>query len=90
MCIEGAVIETVDYKGRAYKDFYPLRNMFGPGWYVAGRNYDWYGGHLVHPYCGMPDRKPRLWRNYNTRSVNGWKTKREAQGIADAMNKAAA
>lgn len=86
------ILETVNYSGHAFSAFYVRRDPgHGPGWYVFGRNAEKYGrkddgsGAYVMR-CAWPDRKPRRHPHYNGLVQAGWRLKREAQAVADALN----
>lgn len=86
MKIDGVLIELVDYKGRTYNRFHVRRDEGkAPGWFVWGRNPE-YGDNLIH-LCARPDVKLRAHPHYNYKVRRGWPTKKEAQAIADRMNK---
>jgi len=74
-----------DYKGRTYTDFYPAEATTGPGWFVIGKNPE-YGGRL-RKVCAWPDVKPRRYKMWNGPVRRGWWTKKEAQAVADKLNK---
>lgn len=81
------IITVRDYRGRSYADFHARRDHgSAPGWFVFGRNHEWYGGHLV-TVCARPDNKPRHRPNWNGKLAAGWRTKREAQAVADMLNR---
>jgi hypothetical protein len=83
-----AEIVTSDYRGRTYSGFYPSQSSHdGPGWYVKGRGTAGeYDGRL-RMICARPNVKPRRHPQYNCAVRRGWHTRREAQAIADLMNK---
>lgn len=83
--MEGVIFNATDHCGRTFKDFFPTRaEPHGPGWFVYGRNPDYYGG-LVY-LCGRPDVKPRQCAHYNGKVRRGWRTKREAAAVAARLN----
>ena len=83
--IPGVIIHTTDYKSRTYDRFFVgTHAAYGPGYYVFGRNQD-YGDSLI-TVCAQPDVAFRRHSHYNCRVRRGWKTKREAQSIADKLN----
>ena len=85
MHIDNVLIETVDYKGRVFDRLEARRDpSSGPGWFVFGRN-EGYGDMLVK-LCARPDRPLRGHAHYNGKVRFGWRTKRDAQAIADRMN----
>lgn len=76
---------SIDYKGRAFSGFYAARSpQDGPGWYVFGRN-PGYGGSLVM-LCARPAVAPRKHPHYNCKVRRGFRTRREASGLAQALN----
>jgi hypothetical protein len=86
-------LETVNYSGHTFADFYPRRDpATGPGWYVFGRNTVKYGvladgtGAYVM-LCARPAVTARKHRYYNCDVRRGWYTKREAQQIVDSLNR---
>lgn len=76
-----------DYMGRMYTGpFYVSRqDGYAPGWFVLGRN-DEYGGRLrkVVARPNVPYRSYKYWSGHRKR---GWWLKREAQAVADMLNK---
>lgn len=84
----GYILAPVDYKGRRYADFFVARDPGrGPGWFVFGVNND--AGRII---CNVarPNRERRAHPRYNGRVLHGWRLKRDAQGVADELNKAQA
>lgn len=84
MKIPGVAIETTDYKGRRFDRFEVRRDNIAPGWFVFGRNPE-YGDTLIKMVAWIDEPKKR-YRGRNCKTVRGWRTKREAQSIADKMN----
>lgn len=91
--MKGVLIETRNYSGHLFGDFHARRDgATGPGWYVYGRNSEKYGtrpdgsGAYVM-LCARPDVPPRRHPHYNAPVQRGWRTKAEAQMVADAMNR---
>jgi hypothetical protein len=83
---ERYTLKTVDYRGRVFDRFYPARSPSdGPGWYVYGRNPE-YGDNLVM-LCARPDVKHRRHPHYNVQIRRGFHTRREAQQVADQLNR---
>jgi hypothetical protein len=81
----GVVIETVDYAGRVFDRFHARRDSStGTGWYVFGRN-PGYGDNLIK-LCARPDVPCRRHPHYNNPVQRGFRTRAEAQIVADAMN----
>lgn len=81
----GCMTETTDYKGREFTKFYVSKDSSrAPGWFVFGRNPEY--AHSLIKLCARPIVKARSHPHYNGLIESGWKTKREAQTIADAMN----
>ena len=82
---EKAIFINIDHKGRVYHDFFPERKPEkGPGWYVYGRNPDYYNG--IIKVCCWPLVKPRAHPHYNGRIERGWHRKRDAKAIAAFLN----
>ena len=87
---------TTISNGRVYifVDFYPRKDpSFGPGWYVFGRNSVKYGvntdtgkGNYIK-LVARPDTPSRKHKHYNCKVARGWKTKRDAQAVADQLNR---
>ncbi len=76
------IFSSVDYKGRTFDRFYARKSpQNGPGWFGFGRNAE-YGDTLVR-LCAQPDGPPT--RGYRVHH-KGWRTKKEAQAIADQLN----
>ena len=79
------IFETTDYKGRVFDRFEARQAVgYAPGWLVYGRNPE-YGDRLIK-VCARPNVKPRKFKLWNGLVRRGWKTKREAQAVAEAMN----
>jgi hypothetical protein len=83
--LQGIKIQTSDYKGRVYSDFYPAQDSIIPGWIVMGKGEE-YGG-MLRMICARPDVKERRYKYINGKISRGFRTRREAQAIANAMNK---
>lgn len=92
--IEGVKIETVGYEGSVFTDYtverYPSH---GPGWYVKGHNKDKYGfnattglGNYVK-VCAYPDKPKTKAKFYSCLVHKGFRTRKEAQAVADEMNR---
>jgi hypothetical protein len=85
--IEGVEFNPVDYKGRVFREFFPLQcPERGPGWYVYGRCHGQYGPQGIIHLSARPAVKARKHLHYNVMVRRGWHTKREAQAIADKLN----
>lgn len=91
--MNGVEIETRNYSGHVFSEFYVQRNPgLAPGWFVFGRNAEKYGrlpdgrGAYVM-LCARPDVRPRRHPHYNGQVRRGWHLKRQAQAVADAMNR---
>lgn len=82
LILEGKVeFSTVDYRDRHYANYYIERSpATGPGWYIFGRNPEWYGGRLVR-LCGRPAVKARRHPHYNCRVRRGWLRKKDALSV---------
>lgn len=83
---------TTNHEGYAFSDFHARKDPhYGPGWYVFGRNAEKYGrnadgkGSYVM-LCARPDTPLRRSKGFNRPVPPGWRTKREAQAVAAAMN----
>ncbi len=76
-----------DYKGRVFTGpFYVSRqDGYAPGWFVLGRN-DEYGGRL-RKVVSRPNVPFRTYKFWNGPRQRGWWLKREAQAVADMLNK---
>ena len=75
-----------DFKGRIYTNFYAAEVLgMAPGWFVLGC-YEDYGGRL-RKVCARPDVRPRKYKWWNGPVRRGWLTKKEAQAVADQLNK---
>lgn len=83
--LQGIKIQTSDYKGRVYSDFYAAQDPIIPGWIVMGKGEE-YGG-MLRMISARPDVKERRYKYINGKISRGWRTRREAQAIADAMNR---
>ena len=71
-----------------FSEFFPrMASETGPGWYVFGRNRHFYGGDYIK-LCARPDVRARRYRHYNGPVRRGWRTKAEAQEVADWLNRA--
>lgn len=82
--LPGIVLNTRDYRGRDFADFYAARSpATGPGFYVYGRNGYHYGGVIM--LCARPDVPARGHCHYNGRVRRGWRTLREARAVASAL-----
>jgi hypothetical protein len=82
-------IQTVNYDGYRFSDFYARRDSLATGWVVMGRNSEKYGrnandgkGSYVMVCASRGRGRKGLHR--------GWTTKRDAESVAAAMNKLAA
>lgn len=90
--MQGVLIETTNYSGHTFADFYAERRPgHAPGWFVSGRNSEKYGTHADGKgayvmLCARPDVKARRHPHFNGAVQRGWRTKREAQAVADRMN----
>jgi len=91
--VEGIQVNAKSYSGEAFSDFYARRDpSSGPGWYVFGRDCTKYGtlpdgrGAYVG-LCARPAVKPRRHPHYTGLVQRGWRTHREAQAIADWLNR---
>ena len=89
----GVELRAVNYSGHTFANFFPQRDSAGgPGWYVYGRNSEKYGvkadgkGAYVM-LCARPSVAPRRHPHYNVKVRRGWHTRREAQAVADYLNK---
>ncbi len=85
------VLQDSDYRGRVYRGFTARRgHNDGPGWHVYGAclpdvgEHTYGGGVIMH--CAWPDKPARYWPGWNVRRNAGWRTKREAQAVADRLN----
>lgn len=75
-----------NHRGVEFREFFPTRSTtHGPGWFVFGRNRDWYGGNYTM-LCARPLLPLRRYKNLNCKTSRGWRTKREAQAVADDLN----
>lgn len=74
-----------DYKGRMFTDFYPSKDCTGPGWFLLGKNPE-YDGRL-RKVCAWLDVKPRHYKLWNGLVRRGFHSKKEAQAVADQLNK---
>ena len=82
---------TVNYSGHTFADFYVSRTHSDPGWFVFGRNSEKYGTRsdckgAYTMLCARPIVKPRRNSHYNGTVRMGWKTRAEAQAVADKLN----
>jgi hypothetical protein len=81
-----------NYSGHEFRDFFPERDgARGPGWYVFGRNAEKYGTRAdgkgaYTMLCARPEVKARKHPHYNISVRRGWRTKAEAQQVADQLN----
>lgn len=82
--LQGVHIETVDYKGRVYDRFYAAKDDLAPGWFVWGMNPEY--GDRLRSKVARPDKPARMFPYRNVRMFAGFKTKRDAQVVADALN----
>lgn len=88
-------VETVNYSGHTFGEFYVSRDHgHAPGWFVFGRNAEKYGTHpdgrgAYVMLCARPAVPPRKHPHYNAPVRRGWRTKREAQAVADRLNQEA-
>ena len=84
------VLEDTNCSGHIFRDFEPVKASFGAGWLIYGHNSQKYGtkpdgkGGYVK-ICAWPD-KPKRIRYYNRPAYSGFKTKREALAVANALN----
>lgn len=85
---------NVNHEGYVFADFFPMRDHTGPGWFVFGRNPLKYGcrdddgsGRYIK-LCAFPDKPERRHVHYNGPVRHGWRTKRDAQQVADWLNRA--
>lgn len=78
-----------DHRGRMYRGpFFAAEDPAkGPGWYVFGRSLDDYKPNGIIRIVARPNVKPRVHPHYNVRVRRGWLKKRDAQAVADQMNK---
>lgn len=76
-----------DYKGRMFgPPFYVSRqDGYAPGWFVLGSNEE-YGGRL-RKIVARPNVPARNYKYWNGQVRRGWWLKREAQVVADMLNK---
>jgi hypothetical protein len=88
--VQGAL---VDHRGRVYRGFYAARRRSdGPGWRVYGTclpgiGYACYGG-AVTALIAEPQGGPiRRWPGWNIRIRAGWRARRDAQAVADTLNR---
>ena len=79
----GVIIKTVNYRGQLFDRFYPQQER-GLGWFVHGRNPSYNDRYVM--LCARPDVPARRRPNRNDIRSRGWRTKREAQAVADMMN----
>ena len=83
--LNGVEVKTTDHLGRVFSDFFVAKaSDKGPGWYVYGRNAG-YGGKLI-TLVARPDVAARKHPHYNGPVRRGWRTKAEAQAIANKLN----
>lgn len=84
-------LTVINRRGDRFSDFFPEKNPFGSGWIVFGRNTERYGvdaqgrGRYTME-CARPDKPRRKMPNWNGAVFVGFRTKREAQEIADYLN----
>ena len=84
-------LRVINWRGDRFSDFYPEKNRLGSGWAVFGRNSERYGvdaqgrGCYVME-CARPDKPRRKMPNWNGEVYVGFRTKREAQEVADRLN----
>lgn len=88
---KGVAYNLTGYDGSNFRDgFEPRQDHSGPGWFVFARNAEKYGtlpdgrGAYV-ALVAWPDKPRRACPNYNGRVRRGWRTKREAQAVADRL-----
>jgi hypothetical protein len=88
--------QPVNYAGFEFSDFYAARDYrTRDGWYVFGRNSEKYGRRpdgkgsyvMLVARPGIVGYRPKGCEPFPT-AVKGWRTKREAQAIADMLNAA--
>lgn len=85
---------NVNHEGYVFTDFEARQSKCdGPGWFVFGSNIEKYGIHRASgkgyyiKLCARPDVKARAHPHYNGKVRRGWRTKREAQEVADWLNR---
>lgn len=85
---------NVGYDGSVFTDFYVAKDpCHGPGWFIFGRNKVKYGVHADGSGAYVKNcayRYARHHRHYNGRVNHGWMRKRDAQAVADQLNKESA
>ena len=73
---------------RVYREFFvAIDPATGPGWYVWGRCRTEYGPRGIIRLCARPSVAPRAHPHYNVRVQRGWHLKRDAQAVADELNR---
>jgi hypothetical protein len=91
--MEDFTFDPVNYSGHVFSGYFVRRDpASGPGFYVYGRNSEKYGtrpdglGAYVK-LCARPAVRPRRHPHYNAAVQRGWKRKRDAQAVADFLNR---
>lgn len=75
-----------DYRGRIYGQFEARQTYIGTGWEVIGRALNVSASVVAH--AARPNRPYRHTPRFNGAVRMGWRTKREAQRVADYLNSA--
>lgn len=80
-------ITTVDHRGRWYDRYEATRNRRGPGWVVDGfgNGAESYSA-SIRMQVARPAGRARWHPHWNCAVHSGWKTRREAQAVADRLN----
>lgn len=87
--IPGVHLEPLTcYRGLRWDAGHHVRRdpVTGPGWYIFARRPE-YGGRYVR-LVARPDLPPRRHPHYSGKVHRGWRTRREAARICDALTAA--
>lgn len=85
--IAGQTVEftATGFRGGHFTGHYAARNDSGPGWTIRGRNPAYGGSYNME--TAHPAKPRRSHPHWNILTTSGWHTRREAQAVADAMNR---
>ena len=79
-------VNNVDHKGRVFSRFYAAPNMFGKGFVVDGKNVPDIGDSCYDNNVVMTCATPQKRIPGKPATYKGWRTKKEAQAVADFLN----
>jgi hypothetical protein len=90
--LPNVVFQDINHSGHTFRAFEArAAGNDGKGWLIYGFNSEKYGtkpnGQGTYSMlCAWPDKPKRKFKYYNSPAFQGFKTKREAESVARALN----